>query len=208
MDGARRGTVESNTDVCNGHVCSLDDATVLHSYGDNATFSGNAYVIVGFTLIDDQVVNGACRGTVESDAVVCDGHVGSTNVAADLHPNGENTSWRGIVSVSVLFNRKADGAVDGARLGTVDSDADVCEGQFGSTDDATDPHPYGDNASFSGNASVSVLVSLRDDGVVDGARRGLSKVMLMCASGMSFRKMMRRICVLVVTTLLLMATVM
>ena len=82
------------------------------------------------------------------------------------------TSWPGIASVSVLFNWKADGAVDGARPRTVDSDADVCEGQFGSTDDATDPHPYGDNASFSGNASVSVLFSLRDDGVVDGAWRG------------------------------------
>ena len=125
-----------------------------------------------FDLKDAGVVDGALRGTVESDARVHDSHVGFTHDATDCHSNGDNDSFRGIAYASVLFRLKEDGVVDGARRGTVVGYADVCHGHVGSTDDATALHPYGDNATFSGNAHVIVLFTLKDDGVGNGACRG------------------------------------
>ena len=172
VDGAQRGTVDSDADVCDGHVGLADDATALHPYGDYATFSGNAYVSVLFTLKDDGVVNDTCRGTVESDAEVCDGLVVSAGDATDFPPYSDSDSFGVIANVCVLFNLREDGVVDGARRGTVDSDADVFDGHVCSTDDATDLHPSGDHEKFCGIAYVCILFNLKDDGAVDGARRG------------------------------------
>ena len=101
----RRGTVDSGyADVRGVHVRSTDDATVLHSIGDNDSFCGIAYTSVLFSLRDDGVVDGARRGTVDSYADVCDGRVVSTDDATDLHPSGDNETFCGIAYVCVVFN--------------------------------------------------------------------------------------------------------
>ena len=125
-----------------------------------------------FSLKDDGVVNDTCRGTVDSDADVFDGHVCSTDDATALHPSGDHEKFCGIANVCVLFNLKDYGVVDGARRGTFDSGyADMRDGHVRSTEVAKVLRSIGDNDSICGIANTSLLFSLRDDGVVDCARR-------------------------------------
>ena len=90
MDGARRGTVDSDADVFDGHVCSTDDATDLHPSGDHEKICGIAYVCILFNLKYAGVVDGARRGTVDSGyADVRDGHAVSADDATDFSPHTE-----------------------------------------------------------------------------------------------------------------------